>query len=157
MNDRGAKRIPNQSQRDWIIQPSVGDAVAYAGAIHLPWVCAEVRRWRRGNVLASRMSCATLRIFSTKGSRASFWRISGFIIHVFLNHVTDCPIRQLCWRVTLPARRAWRRRSSHVLCSGNQALKDQSLPANVHRCPGAWATRPDEFHRLILLAGIASL
>ena len=34
---------------------------------------------RRGKLLASRMSCATLRIFSAKGSRASFWRISSFI------------------------------------------------------------------------------
>ena len=38
-------------------------------------------RWRgrRGKALANRMSCATLRIFSSKGSRASFWRISVFI------------------------------------------------------------------------------
>ena len=37
------------------------------------------RPGRRGKVLAKRTSCATLRTFSAKGSRASFWRISGFI------------------------------------------------------------------------------
>lgn len=49
------------------------------GVFHLPCGCAWVSRGRRGKVFASRMSCATLRIFSAKGSRASFWRISGFI------------------------------------------------------------------------------
>jgi hypothetical protein len=35
---------------------------------------------RRGKVFASRMSWATFRIFSANGSRASFCRISNFII-----------------------------------------------------------------------------
>jgi hypothetical protein len=36
------------------------------------------------------MSCATLRIFSVNGSRASFWRIAApleLLGHVFLDHV----------------------------------------------------------------------
>jgi hypothetical protein len=38
------------------------------------------REARRGKVFASRMSWPTLRIFSANGSRASFCRISGFIM-----------------------------------------------------------------------------
>lgn len=48
-------------------------------AFHLPCECAAIVRARRGKVFARRINCATLRIFSAKGSRASFWRISGFI------------------------------------------------------------------------------
>src|SRR5580658_7260925 len=40
---------------------------------------ARGRGARRGNVLASLTSCDTFRIFSSKGSRASFCRISAFI------------------------------------------------------------------------------
>ena len=51
------------------------------GRYHLTDSRAAVgRKERRGKAFASRMSCPTLRIFSSNDSRASFCRISGFIV-----------------------------------------------------------------------------
>ena len=50
-----------------------------------------VRVARRGKVFASRMSCATFRIFSANGSRASLFRSSSFmVLAVSTYNATGC-------------------------------------------------------------------